>query len=127
MDWHWIKAIHITTAGISISLFMLRGYWRLQDAAHLRARWVRIVPHVNDTLLLASAVALAIVTQQYPGAQSWLTAKVIGLLVYIGLGMVALRFARGRPAQIGAGLAAIAVFAYIIAVAVTRHPIPFVV
>lgn len=126
MDWHWIKALHVTTAGISISLFVLRGYWRVHDAPRLCARWVRIVPHVNDTLLLASAVVLAVVTHQYPGVQSWLTAKVIGLLVYIGLGMVALRFARSRSAQIGAGIVAVAVFAYIVAVAVTRHPFPFV-
>jgi len=124
-DWHWIKALHVTTAAVSISLFMLRGTWLLRDSPRLRARWVRIVPHVNDTVLLLSAVALAALTHQYPGPQSWLTAKVIGLLVYIGLGLVALRFARRRPARIGTGLGAIAVFAYIVTVAVTRDPWPF--
>lgn len=126
MDWQWIKALHVTAVGISISLFVMRGYWRWHDTQHLRARWVRVVPHVNDTLLLATGVVLAVATHQYPGVQSWLTAKLIGLLVYIGLGLMAFRFARSRPVQLGAGLAAIAVFAYIVAVAVTRRPLPFV-
>ena len=90
----------------------------------MRRRWVRVVPHVVDTVLLASAVALAWMSHQYPLVQPWLTAKVAGLLVYIGLGMVALRFGRSRRVRLGAWLAAIAVFAYIVAVAVTRHPLP---
>lgn len=123
-DWHWIKALHVTTAAISISLFVLRGIWRLRGSPRLKARWVRIVPHVNDTVLLVSAVFLAALTHQYPGPQPWLTAKLVGLVLYIALGLVALRFARRRPAQIGAGIAAVAVFAYIVAVAVTRNPLP---
>ena len=51
---------------------------------HLQQRWVKIVPHLVDTLLLASAVALAVMSHQYPLANGWLTAKVAGLLIYIG-------------------------------------------
>lgn len=60
---------------------------------------------------------------QYPLAHGWLTAKVIALLVYIGLGMVALRYGRTmREKKIAYGLA-IVVFGYIVLVAVTRTPI----
>jgi len=124
LDWHWVKALHVTTAALSISLFVLRGAWRLRGSPRLNARWVRIVPHVNDTVLLLSAVFLAALTHQYPGPQAWLTAKVVGLVLYIALGLVALRFARGRPAQLGAGIAAVVVFVYIVAVAVTKSPLP---
>ena len=125
LNWHWLKAVHVTTAAISISLFVLRGVWHLRDSPRLKARWVRIAPHVNDTLLLLSALLLAALSHQYPGPQAWLTAKVIGLVVYIALGLVALRFARSHPVQLGAGIAAVAVFAYIVAVAVTKSPMPF--
>jgi len=91
----------------------------------LQARWVRIVPHVVDTILLASAIALAMLTFQYPLAQSWLTAKVLGLIIYIVLGMVALRRGRTRGQRTVAWLSALAVFAYIVAVALTRDPIPW--
>jgi len=122
--WTAVKSVHVLSAALSITLFVLRGVWMLQRSGRLRRRWVRIVPHVVDTVLLASAVALAWMSRQYPLVEPWLTAKVAGLLVYIGLGLVALRFGRSRGVRLGAWLAAIAVFAYIIAVAVTRHPLP---
>jgi len=122
--WTAVKSVHVLSAALSITLFVLRGAWMLQGSARLRRRWVRIVPHVVDTVLLGSAVALAWMSRQYPLVEPWLTAKVVGLLVYIGLGLVALRFGRSRRVRLWAWLAAIAVFAYIVAVAVTRHPMP---
>lgn len=80
---------------------------------------------MSDTALLASAIVLAVMLQQYPFAQGWLTAKVIGLMVYIGLGTIALRRGKTRCARIAAWLAAQAVFFYIVAVALTRNPLPF--
>ena len=82
------------------------------------------MPHLVDTLLLASAVALAVMSHQYPLANGWLTAKVAGLLIYIGLGTVALKRGRTRRVRVTAWLAAQAVFFYIVAVAITRQPLP---
>lgn len=109
----------------SYALFFVRGVWLLRDSSLLRRRWVRIVPHGVDTLLLASAIALAVMLRQYPFVAGWLTAKVVALIVYIGLGMVAFRFAHMRRMQWTAWLAAQAVFFYIVAVAVTRQPLPW--
>jgi len=97
----------------------------LRDSPLLRVRWVRVLPHVVDTGLLASAVAMAIMIRQYPLVAGWLTAKVLALFCYIGLGMIALRFGRTRGERLLAWLAAQAVFFYIIAVAVTRQPLPW--
>ena len=91
----------------------------------MRQRWVKIVPHVVDTLLLASAIALAIIIRQYPFVDAWLTAKVAGLLLYIGLGFVALRFGKRRSTRLIAWLMAQAVFAYIVLVAIQHDPLPF--
>ena len=96
----------------------------INDSAMLRRRWIKIVPHVIDTVLLASAIVLAAIVQQYPFVHGWLTAKVIGLVVYIGLGTVALKRGRTRGVRIAAWLAAQAVFFYIVAVAITRQPLP---
>lgn len=123
--WEIARTIHVTTVVISISLFVLRGLWMIAGSALLRRRWVRVVPHVNDTLLLASAIALAVITYQYPLRHDWLTAKVIGLFVYIGLGMVALRRGRTKGTRITAWVLAMLVFAYIVTVALTRNPWPF--
>ncbi len=95
----------------------------LRDSPRLQAKWVKIVPHINDTVLLLSAIVLAIQTQQAPFVHGWLTAKVLGLLAYIGLGMVALKFGKTKPVKALAFLSAIAVFAYIVLVALTKNPL----
>ena len=90
-----IKHAHIGFVGISITLFVLRGLLQGVDIDWRRWRLLKILPHVNDTLLLGAAIWLAVTSHQYPFVAGWLTAKVFGLLAYIGFGMLALR--RNRP------------------------------
>ncbi len=125
MDYLAVKHLHVTCAALSGALFAVRGVWMLRASPLLERRWVRIAPHVVDTILLASALVLVFRSGQYPFAQAWLGAKVVALLLYIVLGAVALK--RGRSARLRAmALAgALAVFAYIVAVALTRQVLPF--
>ena len=116
-----IKHIHITFAALSGGFFLLRGLWMLLDSPMLQQRWVRIVPHVVDTLLLTSALALVFWSGQYPFVQSWLTAKVLALVAYIVLGTIALKRGKTKGVRTLALLAALATFAYIVAVALTRQ------
>jgi len=125
MDYVSIKFVHIGCVAISYALFVLRGIWMLRESALLQQRWVKIAPHAVDTLLLASAIALAVISRQYPLAHGWLTAKVAGLLLYIGLGTLALKRGKTRRTRMAAWLAAQAVFFYIVAVALTRQPLPW--
>lgn len=120
-----LRNLHVGAVAVSFGLFVLRGLWMLGAPHRLGARWVRIVPHVVDTVLLVSAIALAVQTFQYPLAQSWLTAKVLGLMVYILLGMVALRHGRTRSQRALAWISALTIFAYIVMVALTREPFPW--
>ena len=122
MNYLLVEQLHMTCAALSGSLFLLRGLWMLMDSPRLRQRWVRVLPHAIDTVLLASAVTLAVWSAQYPVAQGWLTAKVAALLLYIVLGSVALRRGRSRTTRAAAFVAALATFAYIVGVALTRNP-----
>jgi uncharacterized membrane protein SirB2 len=117
-----IKHVHLAAVAASFALFFLRGLWMMLDSAQLSRRWVKIVPHVNDTVLLAAGVWLAFELSQAPGASAWLTAKLVALPVYVGLGMLALRPGRSKRLRIGAWLAALVVFGYIVGVALTRNP-----
>lgn len=121
MNYLFVKHLHITFAVISGSFFLLRGLWMLLDSSMLQRRWVKVVPHVVDTLLLATALVMVFWSGQYPFVQAWLTAKVIALIVYIGLGTMALKRGRTKALRVSALLAALAVFAYIVAVALTRQ------
>ena len=126
MDYTSIKYLHITMATLSGSLFLLRGIWMLRESSLLAQRWVRIVPHVVDTLLLASALTMVIWSEQYPFVQSWLTAKVLALIVYIGLGAIALKYGKTKTVRVCALVSALTVILYIAAVAVTKRVLVFV-
>ena len=116
-----LRFLHIAAALASGAGFALRGAWMLVDSPRLGARWVRVVPHVVDTLLLASALALVFASGQFPGALPWLNAKVVALLAYIGCGLFALR--RGRKAvRVLCFVLALACYAYIVTTARTRDP-----
>lgn len=115
------KSTHVICALVSYLLFVSRGIWIFRHPGRERPAWVRVVPHVVDSLLLASAVGLVLLTRQYPGNLPWLDVKIACLLLYIALGMAAFRFLRGR-ARIAAWLLAQAVFGYIVLVALTRNP-----
>ena len=125
MDYVAIKFVHVGCVTISYALFFIRGIWMMRDSSALQRRWVKIAPHLVDTLLLASAIALAVMSRQYPLVEDWLTAKVAGLLIYVGLGTFALKRGKTRRMRVVAWLAAQAVFFYIVAVAVTRQPLPW--
>lgn len=126
MSFMLLKHIHVTCAVISFVLFFLRGIWSFTGSAVMQKRWIMIVPHFVDTLLLASALALAYTIDQYPFVDSWLTAKFFALLLYIGLGSVALKYGRSKAARINAWFASLAVFAYIVLVAARHDPLPFI-
>jgi uncharacterized membrane protein SirB2 len=122
MGYETLRAIHIICAVISVAGFFLRGLLMLWDSPLLRTRWLRILPHLNDTLLLIAAVSLMIWSGQYPGAQHpWLAAKIGGLLLYIALGALALRPGRRKSIRAGAFFLAMLVVAWIVSVAISRQ------
>lgn len=116
------KLVHVSCAFISIAGFGLRGYWMATDHPLLQSRAVKVLPHIIDTLLLVSAVTLLLILQLSPLAQPWLIAKILALLIYIGLGMVALRFGRTRKTKVMAWLLALLTAGYIVSVAYSKNP-----
>lgn len=117
-----LKTLHVSCAFISIGGFALRGWWMLADNPLLQRRPAKVLPHLVDTLLLGSAIAMLVLLGLSPLQQPWLLAKIAALLAYIGLGMVALRFGRDRFQRRMAYLAALCCAAYIVSVAYSHSP-----
>lgn len=118
-----VKHLHIVCAVLSITGFCLRGLLQIQKSALVERRWLRILPHINDTILLLAALTLTVLIGKYPFVDAWLTAKVFGLIAYIILGMLALRPGRDPRVRVAAGFAAVAVFIWIVSVAFTKNPL----
>lgn len=120
-----LKNVHLICVALSISGFMLRGGLMLAGSELLHRRWMRTWPHLIDTVLLISGIWMAINLHAHPGNSPWLGAKIVALLAYIGLGFLALRVGRSPAVRTTALLGALACFAYIVMVAMTRSVTPF--
>jgi uncharacterized membrane protein SirB2 len=116
------KHVHVAAVVVTVALFVLRGLWMIAGSPQLERRWVRVVPHVNDTVLLVAAIYLAATAW---GWQAWIGAKVAALLAYIALGTIALKRGPTRPIRIAAWWTALVLLAYIVAVAFAKRPWPF--
>lgn len=121
-----LKHVHILTAFLSVSLFILRYWWQYRGSAMSTKRWVRIVPHVNDTLLLGTGVALVLITHFYPFTPqgAWLTEKLFGVIIYIVLGFIALgRRPRSQQVRWIAFVLGLVVIYIVIKLATTKIPL----
>jgi len=120
-----VKYVHVASVVLSLTGFFLRGILMIRASPLMNARWIRVLPHINDTILLVAALSLAVMSDQYPFVVGWVTAKVLGVIAYIMLGSMALRAGSTRRMRIACWLAALAVFGWIVSVALTRQPAGF--
>jgi uncharacterized membrane protein SirB2 len=120
-----VKYVHVLSVALSVTGFFLRGLLMMRESPLLNARWMKVLPHVNDTVLLIAALSLAAMSGQYPFVADWVTAKVFGVIAYIILGALALRDASTRTMRIACWLASLVVFGWIVSVALTRQPLGF--
>ena len=122
MSYLALKHLHITCVVLSGLGFLVRGWWMLAESDRLKARLIKIFPHVVDTFLLGSALTMVYLSGQYPFAQNWLTAKFFGLLVYIACGTMALKRGKTRRTRIIFLCLAVISYLYIVSVALMRSP-----
>lgn len=119
MSYFIIKQLHMSAATLSILFFMVRAYWSVTGSGKLQLKAVRILPHVIDTVLLACGIAL---TVMLGGLQGWIVAKLVALVLYIGVGTIAIKRGKTAGGRGAAALIAIAVFFYIVGVAIRHDP-----
>jgi len=122
LDYAAIKLVHQAAVVLSVAGFVVRGAAAFAGAAWVSGRAAKTLPHLVDTVLLLSALALAWMLRLTPGNAPWLLAKIAGLLVYIGLGVLALRPGRTRPVRLAAWLLALLTVGWIVSVALTKDP-----
>ncbi len=119
------KNLHITLAVLSLCFFLIRAIYPVRDSPLLERRWIKVLPHVVDTLLLICGLTLMTLLKAWPHQTPWLTAKLIALLLYIGAGTIALKRDRPPCVRILFTLLALLIFGYMVAVATTKTAVPF--
>ena len=126
MNYVLLKQVHIAFALVSIIGFLLRWSWRMYGSGLSHLRLTKTVPHVVDTLFLASGVTLIFTIHQYPLTTAWLTAKIAGLFAYIVFGMFAMSTKVPKTWQVASFIAAVTTYSWIFSVARTKSPLGFI-
>ncbi len=119
-----IKMLHLTFVLLSISSFVGRILLAKIRPQMLQQKWLKIGPHIVNTLLLITGITLVFQGQWLSGEYGWIVAKIIALLGYIGLGTVAIK--RSGTLRWLAFVGAVACFVYIAMVAVSKHALFFI-
>lgn len=117
-----IRLIHIVSVLLSGGIFSLRGGFMLAHSAHSQHRLLKYGSYANDSILLTAGLMLLAITQQSPFSQAWLGVKLSLLLVYIVLGVFALRRGRSYGVRAACFAAALMVYLFILSVAHWHDP-----
>lgn len=117
-----VKHVHVGAVLASGGFFLLRGLLMMQESTLLNSKFFRIVPHVIDTVLLLAAIVLVVYLGTLP---AWVQVKIVALFVYIFLGVLAFRLAKGYGARVFCFFMALGVFAFMMSVAITKNPLGF--
>ncbi len=115
----------MTLAVISVSLFTLRFLWTLVNSPKLQAKWVKITPHIIDTLLLIIGVVMAVKLYINPLEQLWFGEKLLAVVAYIFTGYFTLKIARNKTMQFIGYFGALGWILLVVRLAMTREPIFF--
>ncbi|HVI26511.1 MAG TPA: SirB2 family protein [Xanthomonadaceae bacterium] len=119
-----IKWLHVAMVVCSGSLFLLRGLLVQAGQARIAmAAPVRWLSYAIDTTLLTAALMLLTILPHGMFANGWLTVKLLLVVLYVVLGVFALRRGRTPRAKRIAYVTALLVFAFIVTIARTHHPL----
>lgn len=119
-----LKHLHLTFVVISLVIFFVRGILLFINSPLLAKKLIKIAPHIVNTIMLVSGIVLAVHLGMKPGEHPWIMAKIIGLIVFIILGVGAFKV-RNRLLQKILWIDALVVFVYIVSVAITKSPMGF--
>jgi uncharacterized membrane protein SirB2 len=119
-----LKHVHLIFVALSLLTFLVRGIWLFINSKLLGNTWARVLPHVVNTILLASGIVLAVHLSMSPGSQPWLMAKIIGLIAYVGLSVAASKVSNPTTSKL-LWVSALVAFVYIVSVAFSKNPLGF--
>ncbi|KOR30946.1 hypothetical protein TI04_03375 [Achromatium sp. WMS2] len=125
MDFLLVKYIHIAAVVVTSTLFLWRWYLTVVESDIMQQLWVKVLPHVNDSIILVSGVTMIWMSRQYPTNQPWLAAKILAILIYILLASVAIKYGYTRRWRLIAGILAVLCLWYIMMIAINKSVILF--
>jgi len=118
-----IKQFHILLALLSGAIFALRGAFALAGMRWPQALPVKWLSYTIDTCLLTAALMLLTILPWAMFGNGWLLTKIVLIVVYVVLGVFAMRPGRRQRTRALCYAVALLVFATIYGIARAHHPL----
>lgn len=125
MPYEAFKHIHMTLALLTLLSFVLRSILAFANSPLRNKKFLKITPHILDTVFLLSAITLLFKGNIYPFEHLWIMAKILGLVVYIVFGVLTMK-AKSFVQRSVFFVLALATFAYVVKVALTKNALFFI-
>lgn len=106
-----ILKVHAIVALLSIAIYLIRGIWMLTNNPAVTGKAALASASLSMLILLGTGLWLAFVSTAH-GVDNFVIIKAIGLIVYVVLGVIALKPGLGKAAAVILWLAGAATFAY---------------
>ena len=117
------KHLHLTAIALSLLFLILQVVAQVMDSKMKDAKWLKVLPHIINTVLIITAVGLCVTSAQYPFVHDWVTSKLIGLVAYVLLAIVAVKWARTNAMRVFALIGAVAWLVLTGKVAISKAPL----
>lgn len=123
--YHALKHTHLLFIALSVFLFVFRFGLLMANSQWLEKKWLKVVPHLIDTCLLATGIALIGITGIMPFTEHslWMTEKLACVFAYFALGFVALQYSHGILFKLFAFLGALGWLYAAAKLAITKTPL----
>lgn len=122
------KHIHVLMAVLSVLFLILRFAYGIRDTGHLNKRWLKVIPHIIDGLLVLSIIGMLVSVGVSVFPSAWLSEKFTMFILYIVFSVLMVLSLRGRLSaglRIPAFVLALLSWLWLIKVAVTKMPMLF--
>ncbi|PSW04028.1 SirB2 family protein [Photobacterium lipolyticum] len=89
---------HKAAIALSVLLFVARYCLMMANSQLTEKKFLKVTPHVVDTVMLLSGIGLIMMTGIMPFTEtgSWLTQKLSCVLAYVALGFFTLKYGKNK-------------------------------
>jgi len=111
MDIMILTKAHSGIAGLALLIYVVRGVMMLASSSKTNSRGILGIASIITLILFGLGVYVAL-TKHLSFADSFVLTKIIGILLFVALGTVALKQGLSKPVAIVLWLLGLAVFIY---------------
>ncbi|WML89142.1 SirB2 family protein [Thiothrix lacustris] len=106
-----IVKVHAIVALLSVVVYLIRGFWMLTNNPAVTGKAALASASLSMLLLLVTGLWLALISTTH-GVDSFVIIKAVGLIVYVVLGVIALKPGLSKATATILWLAGLATFIY---------------